>query len=337
MSRSVLKGALKRGALIAAANWPVTLIQATADSLFKLLLAAPLVGGVFLVALTLGSDPATLISLESREMLATIATALTARPVVLTAFLLALALVAIGGSVFVFLVKAGTVATLVRSDREAEPIEEPPLHLSAVSRASRFSVDSYIESANSLFPRYLRLGIALMTVYLVSGLVYLAAVFGRDPAEGWSPTALITVAFVIWITLVNLIYLLIQIVVAADECSVAAGARRVASFVRRERRHVTAIFVLIFALVVVATGASVLATAALGLVAFVPFVGLAALPLQLLAWLLRGLVFQYLGLASVGAYVKLYREFTAAQVFTPSGSGSPVSVPRATGDSLVHP
>ena len=36
-----LKPVLKRGALVAAANWQVTLIQATADSLFKLLIATP--------------------------------------------------------------------------------------------------------------------------------------------------------------------------------------------------------------------------------------------------------------------------------------------------------
>jgi hypothetical protein len=52
-----------------------------------------------------------------------------------------------------------------------------------------------------------------------------------------------------------------------------------------------------------------LATAALGLIAFVPFVGLAVLPLQLLAWVFRGIVFQFLGLASIGAYLRLYREF----------------------------
>jgi hypothetical protein len=65
------------------------------------------------------------------------------------------------------------------------------------------------------------------------------------------------------------------------------------------------------------------ATAALGLVAFVPFFGLAALPLQLLAWLLRGLVFQYLGLASVGAYLRLYRRFTGTPALGRSPSGSP--------------
>ena len=37
------------------------------------------------------------------------------------------------------------------------------------------------------------------------------------------------------------------------------------------------------------------------------FLLVAALPLQPAAWLLRGLVFQFLGLTSVGAYLKVYR------------------------------
>ena len=309
MPRRTLKAAIKRGALIAAANWQVTLIQASADSLFKLLLAVPIIGGVFLVALAIGSEPSALISLEWRQMAATIASSLMSRPVVLTAFFLAIAVVAVGGSLFVFLVEAGTVATLVQSDRDAGPLEDPPLRVSVVARASRFSVDSYIGSARALFPRYARLGFILMGVYLVSGLGFLAVVARRDPADGWSLTALITAAFVLWITIVNLLYLLVQIVVAADDCSVSAAARRVVAFLRRERRNVGTVFLLVLTLVMAATGASVLATAALGLVAFVPFFGLAALPLQLLAWLLRGLVFQYLGLTSVGAYLKLYRMF----------------------------
>jgi hypothetical protein len=305
--RHSLKPAIKRGALLAAANWPVTLIQASADSLFKLLLAAPVIGGVFLVALSIGSEPSALISLEWRQMAATIAASLMARPVVLTSVFLAVAVVAVGGSLFVFLVKAGTVATLVRSDVEAGPIEEAPLRISEVVRASRFSVDGYIDSARSLFPRYARLGFMLMGVYVVSGIAFLLLVVRRDPGEGWSLTALMTFAFVLWITVVNLLYLLGQIVVAADDCSVAAAGRRVAVFLRREGSDIGWVFLLVLALILGATGASVLATAALGLVAFVPLFGLAALPLQLLAWLLRGLVFQYLGLTSVGAYLKLYR------------------------------
>ena len=307
MPRHSLKPAIKRGALLAAANWPVTLIQASADSLFKLLLAAPVIGGIFLVALSIGSEPSALISLEWRQMAATIVASLIARPVVLMSVFLAVAVVAFGGSLFIFLVKAGTVATLVRSDREASAIEEPPLRISEVARASRFSVDGYIESARALFPRFARLGFILMGVYVVSGLAFLVLVVRRDPGEGWSLTALLTLAFVLWITVVNLVYLLVQIVVAADNCSVATAVRRVAVFLRRKRGDVGRVFVLVLALILGATGASVLATAALGLVAFVPFLGLAALPLQLLAWLLRGLVFQYLGLTSVGAYLRLYR------------------------------
>ncbi|MBM3819237.1 MAG: hypothetical protein FJW14_09530 [Acidimicrobiia bacterium] len=303
-----LKSAVKRGALIAAANWQVTLIQATADSLFKLLLASPVIGGVFLVALAIGAAPDALITLGWREMAATIVATLLSRPLVLTAFLLAVGVVAVGGSFFVFLVKAGTVATLVRSDRDAGAIEDPPLRVDMVARASRFSVDGYIQACRSLFPRYARLGVILMGIYAASGASYLAVVANRIGGEGWAITTFFTAVFIAWITIVNLLYLLMQIVIAADDCSVAAAAPRVAAFLRRQRRMVGAIFLLVLGLVVGATGASLLATAALGLVAFVPLVGLAALPLQLLAWLLRGLVFQYLGLTSVGAYLKVYRE-----------------------------
>src|SRR5919108_5962638 len=195
MTQNILKAAVKRGALIAAANWPVTLIQASAGSLFKLLLAAPLIGGVFLVALAVGSEPEALIALESRETLATVVEALFGQPMVLAAFLLAVAIVAVGGSLFVFLIKGGTVATLVRSDQESGPIEEPPLHVSAVAHASRFSIDEYVESAWRLFPRYARLGFVLMGVYVVSAVVYLAAVGMRDGRAGWAVTAVITIVF----------------------------------------------------------------------------------------------------------------------------------------------
>ena len=67
-----LKPVLKRGALLAAANWQVTLVQATADSLFKLLIATPIVGGVFLVALVAGAEPLELVDQDWRDLVATI-------------------------------------------------------------------------------------------------------------------------------------------------------------------------------------------------------------------------------------------------------------------------
>jgi hypothetical protein len=42
----------------------------------------------------------------------------------------------------------------------------------------------------------------------------------------------------------------------------------------------------------------------------VPFAGLAVIPLQIAAWLIRGLVFQYLSLTALGAYLSEYRAFT---------------------------
>ncbi len=101
------------------------------------------------------------------------------------------------------------------------------------------------------------------------------------------------------ITLVNFVYLLLQIVMAAEDCSVLDAVPHVARLLRRRTKALTQVLAAILALMVMATGASILATTALGLIAFVPFVGLAALPLQVFAWLVRGVVFQYVGLTGV--------------------------------------
>jgi hypothetical protein len=317
---------------VAAANWPVTLVQATADSLFKLLMAVPLVGGVFLVALTVGAEPGSLFALTWRELAATIIGSLAMHPLVLAMFLLSLATVGIGGSLFVFLVKGGTIGVLVAGDRHAGPVEHPPLHFDAVARASRFSIELFVAQGQALFPSYAKLGFALMVVYLVSGLTYLATVFtSRTAGDSWAFTALLTLAFVAWITIINVVYLLVQIVIAAEQCGVRAAARRTAAFIRHERYTLAGVFGVVLAMVVVATGASFMAAASLSLITFVPFLGpflgLAVLPLQLLAWILREIVFQYIGLSSVVAYLKLYRDF-ASRV-------APAPAARVTAHSLV--
>jgi hypothetical protein len=310
-----LKLTLKRGALIAAANWPVTFVQATADSLFKLLIAAPIIGGAFLMALVVGAEPRDLMTAEWRDMAAMIVGELRSHPLVLAAFLLAVGVVVVGGSMFIFLVKGGAVMVLTRAEREAGPIEQPPLHFSAIASADRFAADFYVDWCRILFPRYARLGFILMAVYLLSAGAYLTFIVTNSLAGGgWGVTALVTAGFVTWITIVNLLYLLMQIVIAADDCTIASAGHRVLAFLRHERRSIAAIFLVILALVVGATGASLLATAALGLIAFVPFFGLAVLPLQLLAWLLRGVVFQFIGLTSIGAYLSLYRGFASERL-----------------------
>ena len=57
-----------------------------------------------------------------------------------------------------------------------------------------------------------------------------------------------------------------------------------------------------------------------GLIGFVPFIGLAAVPLQVFAWLVRGVVFQFVGLTGVAAYLRMHFALQSAmvEVHTPS-------------------
>ena len=70
-------------------------------------------------------------------------------------------------------------------------------------------------------------------------------------------------------------------------------------------------FLVVVALVIAATLASALAWSGVGLIAFVPLVGLAVFPLQLAALMLRGLAFEYLGLTALGAYLTLYQGYAS--------------------------
>lgn len=308
MSRTThLKYFLKRGALIAAANWQVVIIQFVGDALFKTMLAVPVVGGVFLVVLVAGGDPSDLLSLELRHIIPTTASVLLAQPIALAAFLGALAIVLAGGSLLLFLIKGGAVTVLIAAERGAGAIEHRPLRLSSLQRAAQFSLERFTQGSRALFRRYLRLGMWLGVVYGVTVALYLAIVFGPETEEWTLTAALASVALLVWITCLNLLYLLCQIVMAAEECGVRAAAARVLRLLATRPADILFIFGSILALVLLTTAASILATAALGLIAFVPFVGLAALPLQLLAWLLRGLVFQFVALAALVAYLRVYR------------------------------
>ena len=322
--RHTLKMALKRGALVAAANWPVALIQAAADALFKVLVAAPLVGGIILTTLVIGADIDERAP-DWRILLTQVVSSLLQHRFMLIAFVLAVSLVVIGGSLFVFLVKSGTMGVLVRGESQAPAIEDDPLQVKSLALASSFSIELFVDSARTLFRRYAHLGIALMAVYLISAMAFIGILLWEIPVgDSFGYTTLVTVVFVLWITLVNLVYVLIQIVIAADDCGVASAARRVAVFVRQEKQVLAGIFVVILTMIALATAASVIAFTGLGLILLLPFVWLAAIPLQLAAFLLRALVFQYIDMTSIAAYLKLYR--THSNRLAPDGlSGAPVS------------
>lgn len=310
-----LKTALKRGALVAAANWPLVLVQFVAESSLKLLLAVPIVGGAFLVALLLDANPTELLRGDAKEIFTAIVGTLVSRPVALTAFLSSALFVLLGGSILTFVVKGGVVSLLADAERVAGPLERPPLRLEALRRASVVAIDPFLAGCGRLWRRYIRIGLGLLIVYALTAATYLGFVFGGYALAansaillGWTAAAaLASSALIVWITLVNFFYLITQMVVAVEDVSVRRGVQLAFQFVWKHLREIAAVFGVVLVIVVLATAGSILATAGLGLIAFVPLVGLAVLPLQIAAWLLRGLVFEYLALTSLGAYLTYYR------------------------------
>ena len=322
---ALLKLFLKRGALVTAANWPVVIIQFVADTLFKTLVVVPVVGGLVLVALVAGGNPLDRLRLDNlTETISAMVAVLLAQPMALAAFLAALGVILAGGSVLMFAVKAGSVTVLLAGDRAAGAIELPPLRASVVAQANQFTVERFITGVRSLFGRYLRLLISLSVVYLIIAAAYLTFLFGPPISpvlDGPLAVTLATLLLLVVITLVNFLYLLMQIVVAAEDCSVLDAVSHVARLLRRRTRELALVLAAILAMMLMVTGASILATTALGLIAFVPFVGLAALPLQVFAWLLRGVVFQFVGLSGAATYLRLHvsRQEAGVEVTPPNG------------------
>ena len=84
----------------------------------------------------------------------------------------------------------------------SDAIEEPPLQADRVARAARFSVDLFMASARQYFPRYARLGLVLIAIYLESAAAYFAVMMTSRSA-GRLGAAMVTVLFVCWITIVT--------------------------------------------------------------------------------------------------------------------------------------
>jgi hypothetical protein len=319
-----LKHLLKRGALLVAANWQTVVIQFVAETTFQVLLAVPIIGAAILVAVLLGADLADLLQGSLREIFTTIASTLLSEPVALVAFMTAFTVVLLGGSVLMFVVKGGTVEVLAAASVEAESIERQPLSVDLLKQGSRFTLERFTAGCARLFRPYLALGLALMAVYAVSIGGYLAFVVyayraaeGRALVIGWTVIATVVAALLVaWFTIVNVLYVLVQIAMAIERVGLVDGCRAAARFIRAEFRELTAVFMVVVVLVAAATLASALAWSGVGLIAFVPLVGLAVFPLQIAALILRGFVFEYLGLTALGAYLTLYQGYVARRAET---------------------
>ena len=298
------------------------LVQFVADTLFKTLVAVPVVGGLVLVALVVGGNPMELLRLDNlTQTISAMVGVLLAQPVALAAFAVALGIIVAGASVMMFAVKAGTVAVLLAGDRSAGAIEVPPLRMAALREANQTNLERFTTGVRTLFLRYLRLGILLTVVYAVIGGAYIALVFGPSLSETLdSPLTVESLSVLAAITLVNFLYLLMQVVMASENCGVIEAVPHVARLLRRRWKELGQVLAAILALMLMATGASILATTQLGLIGFVPFIGLAALPLQVFAWLVRGVVFQFIGLTGVATYLRMHfaLQLAMVEVHTPS-------------------
>lgn len=317
-----LKTVLKRGALVTAANWPVVIVQLIADATFQALFAVPVVGAAILVATLFGANIQQLLNGSLRSAAASVAGALRAQPLALGAFLVSFGLVVLGGSILSFLIKGGTVTVMVDASRAAGAIERPPLRMAAFRRAACFSLERFTSGCVTLFRPYLVLGLGLILVYAVTGAAFLAAVYlaydlvgARVPALDWTMlAAMATILLIAWVSVVNLIYLLMQIAVAGGASGegrqpLRAAARLVVGLLRHHLKEIAAVFGVVVLLVVAATAVSALAWSGVGLIAFVPVIGIAVVPLQLAALVVRGVVFEYLGLMALGAYLSLFRTY----------------------------
>ena len=322
----MLRSTLKRGALVAAANWPLVAVQFVAESTLKLLLAVPVVGGIVLVVLLLEANVDELLAGDVRQIVTAVFSTLRQNPAALIAFSISFGIVVLGGSALTFVIKAGTVWVLAKAEARAGPIERPPLRVQAIKRAAAVSIEDYLEGCRRLWRRYLRLGACLLVVYALTAGAYLGFMVGGFQLAddvglllSWTVgAALGSTALIVWISLVNFFYLLTQMVIAVDDVGVRTALVGALTFVRRNLREVAGVFGVVLLLVGIATVGSILATTGLSLVAFVPLVGLAVLPLQVAGWLIRGFVFQYIGLTALSAYLTYYRHDRRAATQPPA-------------------
>jgi hypothetical protein len=316
-----LRAALMRGALVTAANWPVVLVEFSLEMLYKLALAVPVVGGAFMVAVLLGADLRAIFADGLRTAADLILSSLESAPVALGAFLGAVTMVALGGGLVLFAVKAGTLWTLVAGERAAGEMPRGAWPLAAVRRARAYDTASLVAAARRFAGRAATLTLWLSLAYAAVAGAYvgvLAWAVRLTAHPSWSSlwpvvVLLATSAGVVAVTSVNLAFDLLRVIVVTDDCGVRTAWGRLRVFLLEDARRVLGIFAVVEIVLMLAVAVSVLATAALALVAWVPVAGAMALPLRAAAWLLQGLLIQYVGLCALSAYQTQYRRFAGAE------------------------
>jgi hypothetical protein len=313
-----LRAALERGVLITVANWPVILIDFAIESVYKIAVAIPVLGGALMVGTLVGTDLRTVVAEGVGPTADLVLGSLAGSPAALLAFLAALAVTAIGGEALTFIVRAGSLTVFVDADCAAGDVESRPFDAEALRRANRFGLAVVIDGARHYARRAVVLAVGLGAIYCTLGLAYVVVVTSglhAAPAGRWTPVwpllvLLATSTGIVAVTAANLAYDLLRVVIVTDDCSVRTALDRLGRFVIDDARQVIGIFSVIAGVGLIGGAASILATAGLAPIAYVPVVGLIIVPLQAALWLVRGLVFQAVSLVSLAAYQAQYRRFS---------------------------
>jgi len=311
-----LRAALKRGALIAAANWPVVLAGFVAESLYKLALLVPIVGGALMVSVLLDAEVEPIFGEGLRVAADRVIQGLSPVPVALVAFLAAVGLVAVGGLVILSMVRLATLAVLREGERRSDDLHDGPVRAARL-RLATVDLDVMLAAVPRFAKRAGRLAIGLSLAYALSVggyLLVMAAGYWLLPGSRWTAAwpILVVVAtstIVVVTVLISLTFDLVRVIVVHDDCGVRAAVHRLGGFLVVDARQVLGIYGVMAALFGVAAAGAVLATAGLALVAWFPLAGLVVAPLQAAAWLLRGLLFQGIELVALTAYLAQYRRF----------------------------
>ncbi len=312
-----LGAALKRGAWVTLANWPVVLVDFTIESVFKVAFAIPVLGGAFMVAVLLGADINLLVSGDVRASASVVMRSLLGAPVALMAFLVAVGMVSLGGALLMHIVKSGTISVLVNGDRQAGEFHREGFSRDVLRRAHAFSLAAIIAGARRFARRTVTLTIWLCVAYLIVGAAVFAVVALQAPmtASRWAPAwpllmLLAGSASVVTFTVIGATFDLLRLVTITDDCRTREAARRLRHFLIVDARDVIGIFAVMTAIVAGATAVSLSAVAGITVVAWTPLIGLLVVPLQLAAWMVRGMLLQCLGLAGLSAYQTQYRRFS---------------------------
>lgn len=315
-----LGAALKRGAVVTFANWPVLVIDFLAESLYKLALIVPILGGAFMVAAVFGADIRELIADGLRETADQVLGTLSTAPAGFFAFLAALGIVAFGGATLMFVVKCGTLARLVDGERHLPDMPPGSIAASHLRHAARFDLARALDDARHFGRRAALLTFWLGVVYAIGTTGYLTALgLGFSlPDRPWASALwplivlVATSTTVVGVSLVHFVHDLLRVIVITDDCRVSEAVSRLRAFLIVDVRQVLGIFAVMTIVVMLAGAIALLVTGSLALVAWVPFLSLLAVPLQIAAWLIRGLLFQGLSVMAVASYQTQYRRFSPA-------------------------